>query len=106
MNVFLQFLFDLNKVEKFVKPGWIEILDPSFIQDNVFNNEYMKKVIGGLEGHIPLIKDLLSSISSKATGKKSDLIASMEQSLQNEADSNDGDPKPTQDGAMKKPPTK
>lgn len=78
MNVFLEFLFDLNKVEKYVKPGWIEIMDQNFIQDNVYFLVIHIKVIGGLEGHIPLIKDLLSAISSKATGKKSDLIATLE----------------------------
>lgn len=69
MNVFLQFLFDIPKLELHVKPGWIDILDPDYIQHTV---------IEGLEGHIPLMKDLISIISSKATGKKGDLAASIE----------------------------
>lgn len=65
MNVFLQFLFDITKLEMFVKPGWIEIYDPDYIANTV---------IGGIEGHLPLVKDLLMAVSSRATEKKSDLM--------------------------------
>lgn len=31
MNVFMGFLFDVKKLDQYVKPGWIEIYDPDFI---------------------------------------------------------------------------
>ena len=78
MNVFLTFLFDLPNLTTVVKPAWDEIYDPDYINNTI---------IGGLESHIPLMKDLISSISSKATGKKSDLIASIEESMLDEEES-------------------
>jgi hypothetical protein len=71
MNVFMGFLFDVKKLDQYVKPGWIEIYDPDFIQD---------KVIGGIEGHLPMMRDILGSISAKATQSKSELLASLEDS--------------------------
>ncbi|CAD8194680.1 unnamed protein product [Paramecium pentaurelia] len=65
MNVLLQFLFDIDKIITHVKPQWIEIYDPQYIQETV---------IGGLEQHFPMMKDLLSSLSSRATGKQSELV--------------------------------
>jgi hypothetical protein len=85
MNVFLQFLFDVTKLEMYVKPGWNEIYDPDYIQNTV---------IGGIEGHLPLMKDLLSSISSKATEKKSDLVTQLEDSMLEDEQSDDGKNKP------------
>jgi len=66
MNVFLQFLFDVGKLETYVKPGWIEVYDPDYITNTV---------IGGIESHLPLMKDLLMALSSRATDKKSELVA-------------------------------
>ncbi|CAD8195383.1 unnamed protein product [Paramecium pentaurelia] len=65
MNVLLQFLFDIDKIQTHLKPLWIEIYDPQYIQETV---------IGGLEQHFPMMKDLLSSLSSRATGKQSELV--------------------------------
>lgn len=65
MNVLLQFLFDLDKIRTSVYPGWIEIYDPDYIVDTV---------IGGLEQHFPMMKDLISALSAKATGKQSELV--------------------------------
>ncbi|CAD8115410.1 unnamed protein product [Paramecium sonneborni] len=65
MNVLLQFLFDIDKIITHIKPLWNEIYDPQYIQETV---------IGGLEQHFPMMKDLLSSLSSRATGKQSELV--------------------------------
>lgn len=33
MNVLLEFLFDIEKINKYVKKGWIEIYDPDYIEN-------------------------------------------------------------------------
>lgn len=65
MNVLLQFLFDLEKIQQHVVPLWNDIYDPDYIQQTI---------IGGIEQHFPMMKDLLSSLSSRATGKQSELV--------------------------------
>lgn len=55
-----------------VRENWIKLYDPDFI-DNV--------VIKGIEDHLPLIADLLATVSKKATGKVSELISSVNKDL-------------------------
>lgn len=62
MNVFLQFLFDVEKLNTHVRPTWITIYDPSYID---------QKIIGGLHNNFSLFADLISTISEKATGHRS-----------------------------------
>ncbi|CAD8189942.1 unnamed protein product [Paramecium octaurelia] len=65
MNMLIQFLFDIEKIQTHIKPLWIEIYDPQYIQDTV---------IGILEQHFPMMKDLLSSLCSRATSRQSELV--------------------------------
>ena len=70
MDVLLKFIFDINKVNHYVRDSWCEIYDPIYIDETI---------IKGLEDNLPNVADLLSIISEKATGKKSSLIASLEE---------------------------
>ena len=72
MNVFLQFLFDIEKVNKHLRPGWIDIYDPAYIDNQIITQN--------LQERLPLVADLLAQLSQKATGKKSDLVNALEQS--------------------------
>ncbi|KAL4453394.1 hypothetical protein ABPG74_017601 [Tetrahymena malaccensis] len=73
MNVFLQFLFDIEKVNKYVRDGWIEIYDPGYIDNQIITQNLQEK--------LPVVADLLAQLSQKATGKKSDLVNTIEQTL-------------------------
>lgn len=73
MNVFLQFLFDIEQLNQHVRNGWIELYDQQYID---------KTIITGLEERLPQMADLLSHISEKATGKQSSVVASLEESQQ------------------------
>jgi hypothetical protein len=45
----------------------------------MYDPDYVEgKVMGGIKGHLPVMKDLLSWVSEKATGKKSDLVTGEE----------------------------
>ncbi|KRX04389.1 hypothetical protein PPERSA_05650 [Pseudocohnilembus persalinus] len=72
MNVFFEFLFDIDLVIELVKPKWIEVYDENYIDNDI---------IGKLEERLPKIAELLSSLSQKATGKKSDLVNTLESTL-------------------------
>ncbi|EGR27662.1 hypothetical protein IMG5_191650 [Ichthyophthirius multifiliis] len=73
MNVFLQFLFDLEKVNKYLREKWIQIYDISYIDNQIITQ--------ALEEKLPLMADILGHLSQKATGKKSDLVNTLEQTL-------------------------
>ena len=64
MNVMLQFLFDGNMIEQYLRPEWIKIYDPSYIDD---------VVIGNIEANLSEVAELLNTISEKATGTKTEL---------------------------------
>ena len=72
MNVFLQFLFDVEKLNKYIRNDWIEIYDTAYIDNTI---------IRGIEERLPQLADLLGQLSEKATGRKSELINTLEQSL-------------------------
>ena len=38
MNVLLEFLFDIDKINKYVKNDWIDIYDPSYIESNIIDS--------------------------------------------------------------------
>lgn len=50
MNVYLQFLFDIDKLNKHVREGWIQIYDPDYIDNTI---------ISGLSEKLPLVMELL-----------------------------------------------
>ncbi len=50
MNVFLQFLFDIQNIDRLVRPEWNNLYDPDYISNTI---------IAGLESKFPLMKDLL-----------------------------------------------
>ena len=91
MNVFFQFLFDVEKLNTYVrlsfsfeniifsifqvKEQWSQILDPSYIEEFVIN---------GIDEKALLVTDILVYLSEKATGKQSELV----QSLKEESDGN------------------
>lgn len=54
MNVFFEFLFDIDLVVELVKPKWIEVYDESYIDSDI---------IGKLEDRLPKIAELLSILS-------------------------------------------
>lgn len=70
MNVLLQFLFDVNKLNLFVKEAWCRLYDPSYIED---------AIIQGLQEKLVDMAPLLAIISEKATGKKSELVESLKE---------------------------
>ena len=74
MNVFLQFIFDIEKVNKYLREEWIKIYDISYIDNQIITQS--------LEERLPIMAELLAHLSQKATGKKSDLVNTLEQTLQ------------------------
>jgi len=59
MNVFMQFLFDIEKLNNLVREKWIKIYDPDYIDNTIIRN---------LELLIPQMAELLAVLSYKATG--------------------------------------
>lgn len=55
MNVFLQFLFDIEKLNKNVREGWIEIYDPSYIDNSIINEAISER--------LPQVAELLAQLS-------------------------------------------
>lgn len=60
MHIFLQFVFNADKLREHCRDEWSTIYDLSYIDD---------KVIGGVEKNLPNVSDILGRVERKATGK-------------------------------------
>ena len=69
MYYLLEFIFDIEKIEKYVKNDWSKIYDPDYIEN---------EIIYKMQEKIPLLADLLSDLSEKATGGKSNIVKNLE----------------------------
>ncbi len=68
MNVFFQFLFDVEKLNTFVREAWAQVLDPTYVDEFVIN---------GIDEKALAVTDILAYLSEKATGKQSELVQSL-----------------------------
>lgn len=72
MNVLFDLLLDLKKVREFVRPEWSKCLDEAYVDE---------MVIGKLEQRIEVMAELIATVCERATGKKSDLVMTIESSM-------------------------
>lgn len=72
MNVLFDLLFDVEKLRKEVRGEWGKCLDLGFVDD---------VVIGGIEGRVGAMAEVLANVCERATGKKSGLLANIETSM-------------------------
>ena len=59
MHVFLQFIFDVEKLKEFVRPLWIELYDHTYVDE---------KIIGGIEENLGNVAEILAQVEKRATG--------------------------------------
>lgn len=78
MHVFLQFIFDADKLRDFVREEWMTLYDFSYIDD---------KIIGGIEKNLPSVAEILGTVEKKATGK---MISNLTQSSFSAAAASEG----------------
>jgi hypothetical protein len=60
MNVFLQFIFDIESINKHVRDDWITEYDYTYVDD---------KIIAGLQDNLSSVADIIVQVEKKATGK-------------------------------------
>jgi len=68
MHVLFQFLFNVDMLNQYVREEWCKLYDATYI-DNV--------VIGDIAKNLPMVADLLATVSMKATGKVTDFVNSL-----------------------------
>lgn len=59
MHVFLQYVFNLEKLRESVREDWIQLYDFSYIDE---------KILGGIERNLPNVAEILGVVEKKATG--------------------------------------
>ena len=59
LHVFLQFIFDADKLRAHVREEWIQLYDYSYIDD---------KIIAAVERNLPNVAEILGTVEKKATG--------------------------------------
>lgn len=59
MHVFLQFIFNLDKLRAHVRADWIKLYDASYIDD---------KILASVERNLPNVAEILGMVEKKATG--------------------------------------
>jgi hypothetical protein len=60
MNVFFQFLFNIENLREHVREEWMTLYDFTYIDE---------KIIGGVEKNLPNVAEILKVIEKRATGK-------------------------------------
>ena len=60
MNVFLQFAFNADLLREHVRDEWITLYDHIYVDETI---------IGGVERHLPAVKEILTTVEKRATGK-------------------------------------
>lgn len=78
MHVFLQYVFDADKLRDTMREAWMELYDYSYIDD---------KIIGGIEKNLPNVSDILRIIEKKATGKHGSGISQGQSGTQSDIES-------------------
>lgn len=68
MHVFLQFIFNVEKIWDHVWHDWIQLYDFQYIDE---------KIIGGIEWNLPNVAEILGSVEKAATGH---VVSSLTQS--------------------------
>lgn len=66
MNVFLQFVFNVDDLRNFVREEWMALYDYSYIDD---------KIIGTIEKNLPNVALILKKVEIKATGKATSTVS-------------------------------
>lgn len=72
MNVLFDLLFDLKKLREEVLPEWSKCLDQEYIEEHV---------IGRIDRKLEVLAELIAQVCELATGKKSDLVMSIESTV-------------------------
>lgn len=60
MNVLLQFMFNTENLNTFVREEWMTLYDFTYIDE---------KIIGGIEKNLPNVAEILKKVEIRATGK-------------------------------------
>jgi hypothetical protein len=60
MNTLLQFTFNVELLRQHLRDPWMTIYDFNYID---------KKIIGGIEKHLPAVAEVLRQVEKRATGK-------------------------------------
>ncbi len=68
MHVFLQFIFNAEKLKEHVRVDWITLYDYTYIDE---------KIIGAIERNLPNVAEILGTVEKKATGQ---VVSSLTQS--------------------------
>lgn len=59
MHVFLQFIFNIDKLREHVREDWIKLYDFAYVDE---------KIIGSVERNLPNVAEILGTVEKKATG--------------------------------------
>ena len=76
MNVLFDLLFDLKKLRENVRPEWSKCLDEQYVDE---------QIIAKMEKKLEVLAELIAQVCERATGKKSDLVMSIESTVGMEA---------------------
>jgi hypothetical protein len=69
MNVFLQFAFNTESLNSFVREEWMTLYDYVYIDE---------KIIGIIEKHLPSVAEILKKVEIRATGKATSALSQSE----------------------------
>ena len=59
MHVFLQFIFNADRLRESVRQDWITLYDYTYVDE---------KIIGAIERTLPNVAEILGMVEKKATG--------------------------------------